>query len=385
MKIAMISEVRIPVFWWWQKIVEELCYWLIKDHNCTIDLFVRRLTSDSGERYVKNEILLWWKLRIIRTWIVADFFNILSRLYRLISFTIILFLHAKKEKYDLIHAHALLPGIPAKIVSKILHIPLIYSVHWTMHLDSGKKNLYYWIELFLVRYMKYNYIVSDSRKTNDYVLDNVPVEVIHNWVDLSLYNNIALTKKYDWLHFLTVARMDRQKNHMIMLEVLKWLDKQQLDKNKFHRNIVGDWVLRQILEEFVNDNNLWKYVTFRWKLFGNKLIEEYQKNHIFVLPSLGEWQPLTILEAFASQIPVIATNVWDNDLFIKDDYNGYLITAWSHLELQSLLTKIMNKNNVLNDLKVMWKHAYQTALLYDWQIHVQKTYKIYEHLLLKKL
>lgn len=383
MKIAMISEVRTPVFWWWQKIVEELCNWLIENHNCTIDLFVRKLTWDNGQQYIQNEILLWWKLHIIRTGIVANFFNIFARLYRLIWFTIILLWNAKKEKYDIIHAHALLPGIPAKIVSKILNIPLIYSVHWTMHLDSGKKNLYYWIELFLVRYMKYDYILSDSRKTNDYVVDNASVEVIHNGVNLILYNNIAIQKKYEWIHFLTVARMDRQKNHIMVLEVLKWFDRELLDKVQFHRNIVWDWLLRQVLETFVHDNNLWQYVTFKWKLFNDGLIEEYKKNHIFLLPSLGEGQPLTILEAFASQIPVIATNVWDNDLFIKDNHNGYLIEAWSKIELQSILTKIIHTDSIFNYLAVMWKNAYQTALLHDWKIHVQKTYKIYQYLLLK--
>gem|GEM_PF-6221684 len=57
----------------------------------------------------------------------------------LIKVTFVLYKKAKKEKYDIIHAHALLPGLPAKIVGKLCKIPVVYTVHGTMHMDAKKK------------------------------------------------------------------------------------------------------------------------------------------------------------------------------------------------------------------------------------------------------
>jgi glycogen synthase len=54
----------------------------------------------------------------------------------LINTTWQLFWKAKKEKYDIIHAHAYVSGLPAKIVGKLLKIPVVYTVHGVNQLDT---------------------------------------------------------------------------------------------------------------------------------------------------------------------------------------------------------------------------------------------------------
>jgi hypothetical protein len=94
--------------------------------------------------------------------------------------TIALFKEANKQHYNLIHAHALLAGIPAWIVGKLLSIPVIYTVHGSIHLDSGRKNIYYYIEQFLICRLPYAAQIFVSHGTLQYPNRNKNRLVIHN-------------------------------------------------------------------------------------------------------------------------------------------------------------------------------------------------------------
>ena len=58
----------------------------------------------------------------------------------------------------------------------------------------------------------------------------------------------------------------------------------------------------------------------------NESLSLYQKADYFVLPSESEAWPLVIAEALILQKPIIATEVGDVGLMIKDRETGYLIS-----------------------------------------------------------
>ncbi len=68
---------------------------------------------------------------------------------------------------------------------------------------------------------------------------------------------------------------------------------------------------------------------------------------IFVLPSLAEGISNTILEAFASGIPVIATNVGGNSELIRDKETGFLFQSGDVEELTSLLRKYIESSKLM--------------------------------------
>ena len=53
------------------------------------------------------------------------------------------------------------------------------------------------------------------------------------------------------------------------------------------------------------------------ELKGKELINKYKSSHAFILPSIYEGQPLTLLEAWAAKLPVIVTNTGDCRYLVK--------------------------------------------------------------------
>ncbi len=378
MKIAMISEWRDPIYGWGQIHVKYLCEWLVKDHWCFVDLFVRKLKDNDWKSYKNNESFLSWKRNIIRTWWASDFFSLPYRIIWLCQITWTLYWATKKKKYDFIHWHALLPWLPIKIVSLLTWVPCVYTVHGTMLLDAKRRNLFYYIEYFLTCLIPYTLLISVSNNIFQYHPASKKVEIIYNGVDLEKISKIKVNQKYEKLTFLTVWRMDWQKNHIIILEALQKI-KNDISDTKVQFIRVGDGSEMNNLQEKTKEYWLEKYIIFKWKLEYDKTLQEFKESHVFLLPSLGEGQPLTVLEAFACGLPVIATDVGDNKYFIESHSNGLLIKAWSCEEIASAILQYISSSSVkLHQESIQVKAIAQD---YDRSKMVNNTHSYYKDIL----
>ena len=376
MKIAMLIDWWEPIFWWWQIHVKKLCKWLIENHNCKIDLFVRKLKDKKWEQYNKSDVLENWKLNIFRIWPTTKFFNIFWRIFSLINTTFFLLHNARKEKYEIIHAHAYVSWIPAKIVWKILKIPVIYTVHWANNLDVKNKWFLNKIEKWLLTWIKYDLEISVWRDFLKYKNVNENIQIIPNWVDIEKFNNIQINKKYRWFNFLWVWRFSWEKWLKFLIKWISLLNIELLEKKWFKLNLVWDWEEKEKIIKLVKKLKLEKFIEFKWKIFWEKLIEEYKKNDIFILPSLSEWQPLTILEAFAWKIPVITTNVWDNKYFINNT-NWFLVKSWSEKSIKNTIKKVLSLDKkYLEQLGKNWYKLVEKN--YSWNNMCEKVFNCYK-------
>lgn len=82
--------------------------------------------------------------------------------------------------------------------------------------------------------------------------------------------------------------------------------------------------------------NLQNHIVLLGSKTGESLIEEYKKNHIFVLPSLAEGQPIVIPEAYTCGLPVIGTDVGDVK-FLVDQDTGILCDPGDTNQLQAAI------------------------------------------------
>ena len=118
------------------------------------------------------------------------------RIWNLITTTIFLYKKAKKEKYDLIHAHALLAGMPARVVGAMLKIPVVYTVHGTMHMDIMKKSFNYYMEKLLVTKIAYDLEISVSHNAFRTPVAAKRTQVIYPAIDGQRFEKVAAQHKH---------------------------------------------------------------------------------------------------------------------------------------------------------------------------------------------
>lgn len=89
--------------------------------------------------------------------------------------------------------------------------------------------------------------------------------------------------------------------------------------------VIGDGPEREKLEKLSKELELEEHITFTGFISQDKVAEYLQSSSIFVLPSLSEGVPRSILEAMACGMFVIATRVGGIPDVITDEKNGLLV------------------------------------------------------------
>ena len=105
---------------------------------------------------------------------------------------------------------------------------------------------------------------------------------------------------------LTVCRLEPRKDLPTLINAARLVNRSSLSI-KFL--IVGEGISYLELKELVKELNLEKVVVFAGRVTDADLVKYYRIGDIFVLPTLYEGFGIVYLEAMASGLPIISTNV----------------------------------------------------------------------------
>jgi glycosyltransferase involved in cell wall biosynthesis len=221
-----------------------------------------------------------------------------------------------------------------------LGVPVIYTVNGCANLDLKTKGLKFFLENFLLTKIKYSREVSDSPHFLKYKNINKNIQIIPNGIDIQAIDKIP-AKKDSIFTIISVGRLTHIKGQKMLLKAIKNLaDK----KVPFKLKIIGIGEDEKLLKDYVKNNKLDNFVSFLGKLTGRQLIEQYKSAHLFVLTSLAEGMPNTVLEAWGAKLPVIATKVGSLPYLINPK-NGYLVESSDDEQLTEAIIKIVNNKN----------------------------------------
>lgn len=260
------------------------------------------------------------------------------------KFTVLLKLikYVKENKIDIIHVHG--PSSERwAIILKLLSFGKIKVVH-TVH-DTTLLNGLTPLRLFLIKNLNDRVIavskaVFDESKNlhfNNSVL-------INNGIDIDKFKNQSDKRGGNQtLRIINVSRLNYpKKGQDVLIRALKICKERGLD---FHCDIVGgsyDYDPRapEILAGVVNETQTQNEIIFLGK--RNDIPELLSQSDLFVLPSRFEGLPLVLLEAMASRLPVIASDIISNKNLIQDGVNGILFENENYIDLAD---KIIELNN----------------------------------------
>lgn len=81
------------------------------------------------------------------------------------------------------------------------------------------------------------------------------------------------------------------------------------------------------------NNNLMKWVIFAGSLSYSEVIKAFRTADILVLPSYSEGMPMSVLQALAAGVSIVATPVGALPDFLRDGENGFLVQVKDHVQL----------------------------------------------------
>jgi glycosyltransferase involved in cell wall biosynthesis len=110
--------------------------------------------------------------------------------------------------------------------------------------------------------------------------------------------------------------------------------------------IAGDGPLRSALLRLVESSGLAGKVVLTGAIPTPELCLYYGAADVFVLASFGEGQPVVLLEAMASALPIVATEVPGNIDTIMNDQNGIVIPPFDISELANSICTILEDVSV---------------------------------------
>ena len=228
------------------------------------------------------------------------------------------------NKYDFIilHSHGSKAGVIGRIVSGTL--PFVRSVH-SVHgfavnpyISKIRRFVYLNAERVASRFGDVVIAVAGIlvQKSIEWGMSKkVRYYCVHNYVNI---DDFRLKRKKDKLiRIVTVANFKPQKNPLMWAETALKLTS-EFDNVKFF--YIGDGPLRKQVEYLLGENKSIKILGWRSDIGG--LLSEMD---IFFLPSRWEGLPLSVLEAMACGLPVIASAVDGTKEVIIDSATGYLV------------------------------------------------------------
>lgn len=145
----------------------------------------------------------------------------------------------------------------------------------------------------------------------------------------------------------TISCFKPQKNLIDLLKAYKKvIDELKLKSNEVLLQIIGDGVLRTEFESWILKNHLNNFVEFLgWQ---NDVVPWMKTWNLFVMSSLWEGLPCSVVEARLSRLPVIAYKISGIPEIIFDNKNGFLVEPGDWLSLaKNIKFLLLNKKNIL--------------------------------------
>jgi len=130
------------------------------------------------------------------------------------------------------------------------------------------------------------------------------------------------------------------------------------------------------LEKLATTLGVNKNVEFTGPATKRELLELYNTSSVFVLPSLSEGFPNTVLEAMACGTPVIVTSGIGLEEVVATA--GLYVPPREPVQLSDMILKILDNEEIAHELG---HRARQRAEIYDWRGIVEQTNALYERII----
>lgn len=244
------------------------------------------------------------------------------------------------------------------LIAKIAGVPIrVHSDHGRGGDDpQGKNKLHNVFRKFISHFITEYVVVSYDLfqwVSKDLKINEQKLSLIFNGVDIP--NDINYKEK-EPEKFVTVGRLDKVKNQKFLINTFAYAIKNIKGFEHCKLNIVGDGPLYNELSTLIESLNAQDSIKFLG--FRDDIPAILSDSDVFVLSSVYEAMPMTILEAMANKVPVVCTNVGGISQFITEQQAWFVESG----NVDELAAKLNRVKGSADERAAKIENAYQLVL-----------------------
>src|ERR1051326_3395643 len=248
--------------------------------------------------------------------------------------------YIQEDGIDLVHTHGYKADLYGYLAAWGCHKPVVATCHnWV----GGTAALGIYNHLDRMALKKFNALaaVSDAvaHRLRAFGVPAEKIKTIANGIDVKTFERaqpLPLLRAEGSKVVGVVARLDLQKGFEYLLQAARELCQTFPDLRIV---IAGDGADRNAIEDLIQQYGLQSSVILAGQQSNMPAV--YAAMDIFVLPSLNEGLPMTVLEAMAASKPVIATRVGAIPDVIQDGENGLLVAPKDSEGLRNAIASLL--------------------------------------------
>ena len=297
----------------------------------------------------------------------------------------------KHKEYNIVHCHQdCLSGIVLKYAKK-------NGVHFTIahsHNANQNKDLKYIIKLIAKRSIpKYTeYLFACGKEAGEWMFNTSDFTILNNAIDTKRYiynkeKSLEMKEKLDIKGKFIIGHVGRfrpQKNHSFIIDIFKEVCEKESNSALL---LVGDGPLEEDIKRKVDDLGLLDKVKFLGA--RNDVNDLMQCMDVFVLPSLYEGIPLTMIESQASGLDCIISDKVPKECIVTKNVKSISLEEtpkyWANeiIKNKDKIRKSLSNEiqNAKFDIKsnAIWLQGFYLKI---WQrgIKLDNTYSVYTNI-----
>lgn len=289
-------------------------------------------------------------------------------------------------KYDVVHCHTPNASIITRLVCRKLRkkngLKVFYTAHG-FHFYKGAllKNwlLYYPVEKFCSRFTDKLITINQE----DYVLAQKKFKakevryVPGVGIDLSRFQNVQADRDAkrreigvpeDCFLLLSVGELNKNKNHQIVIKALA-----KLNDPNIHYAIAGVGDKKDCLLKLSEDLGVSRQIHMLG--YRTDVAQLYRAADLFCFPSYREGLGLAAIEAMASALPIVTSNVHGINDYSINGVTGYKCSPNDSDELAKAISKVLTMTPY--KLEAIKKYNIELACKYDYRNIVKLLFEVY--------
>lgn len=301
----------------------------------------------------------------------------------------------RREKVQIVHCNSSKAGILGRLAAKLAKIPVVIftahglvinePMHWL------KRQIFTFCEKIAGRFSDAIITVSeyDKQTAIKYKITHPKkIIIIHNGLDIKEFFSAIKISAEEKKKELELEKEDRivgivanfypVKGLKFFIQAARYVSS-TLSRVKFV--IVGDGKEREMLQALVRQLNLEEKVLFLG--YREDVPEILQIFDVFVLSSLKEGFPFTILEAMITGLPIVATRVGGIPEVIQHTKSGLLVPPGDSQELAKNIISLLKDKSRAEKIALGAKKRILSNFVLDSML--KQTEELYQELLAKNL